>query len=67
VLFDRGWRGQALEDFDICSNRNWLDVFEVLISRALNPGQELLDRPVMTGENDSDEILTQGLSADVID
>ena len=49
VLFDRGRRGLALEDFDICGDGDGLNVFEVLISSALSPGQELLDRPVIGG------------------
>jgi hypothetical protein len=49
VLFDRGRRGLALKRFDICGDRNGLNVFEVLIPGALNPGQELLDRPVVGG------------------
>src|SRR6266446_4483169 len=49
VLLDRGWRGLALKCFDICGDRDRLDVFEVLISSALDPGQELLDRPVIGG------------------
>ena len=47
VLFDRGRRGPALKDFDICGNCDWLNVFEVLITCALGPGQELADRPVI--------------------
>jgi hypothetical protein len=42
-------RGLALKCFDICGDRDRLDVFEVLISSALDPGQELLDRPVIGG------------------
>ena len=49
VLFDRGRRGLALKDFDICGDRDRLNVFEVLITGALSPGQELLDRPVIGG------------------
>jgi hypothetical protein len=49
VLFDRGRRGLALKDFDICGNRDGLNVFEVLIPGALSPGQELLNRPVVGG------------------
>jgi hypothetical protein len=44
-----GARGPALQHFDICGNRDGLNVFEVLISRALSPGQELLDCPVVGG------------------
>jgi hypothetical protein len=47
VLFDSGRLGLALEDFDICGNRDRFNVFEVLIPSALRPGQELLDRPVI--------------------
>ena len=49
MLFDRGRRGQALKDFDICGDGDGFNVFEVLISRALGPGQELLDCPVIGG------------------
>ena len=49
VLFDRGRRGLALQRFDIRRDRDRLDVFEVLIPGALDPGQELLDRPVISG------------------
>jgi hypothetical protein len=49
VLFDRGRRGLALQRFDICGDRDGLDIFEVLISGALDPGQELLDCPVVGG------------------
>jgi hypothetical protein len=38
----------ALKRFDICGDRDGLDVFEVLITSALRPGQELLDRPVIS-------------------
>jgi hypothetical protein len=49
VLFDRGRRGPDLQRFDICRDRDGLNVLEVLISSALSPGQELLDRPVVGG------------------
>jgi hypothetical protein len=49
VLFDRRRRGTALKDFDIRGDRDRLNVFEVLIAGALNPGQELLDCPVVGG------------------
>jgi hypothetical protein len=49
VLFVSGRRGLALEDFDICGNRDRFNVFEVLIPSALRPGQELLDCPVVGG------------------
>jgi hypothetical protein len=49
VLFDCGRRGLALKDFDIRGNRDGLDVFELLITSALRPRQELLDRPVIGG------------------
>jgi len=49
VLFDRGWRGLSLQDFDICGNRDRFNVFEVLIPGALSPVQELLDCPVIGG------------------
>jgi len=47
VLFDRGWRGPALEGFDVGRDRDRFNVFEVLITGALSPGQELLDCPVI--------------------
>jgi hypothetical protein len=37
VLFDRGRRGPALEDFDICGDRDRFDLFEILIPGALSP------------------------------
>jgi hypothetical protein len=49
VLFNRGRRGAALKGFDICSNRDGLNVFEVLIPGALGPSKELLDCPVVGG------------------
>jgi hypothetical protein len=49
VLLNRGRRGPALKDFDIYGNRDRLNVFKVLIPSALSPGQELLDRPVISG------------------
>jgi len=49
VLFDRGRRGPALKDFDICGDCDRFDVFELLIPGALGPGEELLDRPVVGG------------------
>jgi len=38
VLFNRGRRGPALQRFDICGNRDWFNVFEVVIPSALRPG-----------------------------
>jgi hypothetical protein len=49
VLFDRGRRGLALKNFDIRSNRDRFNIFEVLIPGALSPGQELLDCAVVGG------------------
>jgi hypothetical protein len=49
VLFDRGRCGLALEGFDVGGHRNRFNVFKVLITGALNPGQELLDCPVIGG------------------
>jgi hypothetical protein len=37
MLFDRGRRSPALQDFDICGNRDRFYVFDVLISGALSP------------------------------
>ena len=47
MLFDRRRRGLALQRFDVGGDRDRLNVFEVLIPRALDPGQELLDCPVI--------------------
>ena len=49
MLFDRGRRGKALQGFDVGRDRDGLNVFQVLIPCALNPRQELLDRPVVGG------------------
>jgi len=49
MLFYRRRRGLALKDFDICGNRDRLNVSEVLIPGALRPGQKLLDCPVISG------------------
>jgi hypothetical protein len=49
VLLNRGRRGLALQRFDICCDRNRFNVFKVLIPSALGPGQELLDRAVISG------------------
>ena len=49
MLLDRGRRGLALEDFDICGDRDGLNVFEVLVSRAVGSGQELLDCSIVGG------------------
>jgi 5'-deoxynucleotidase YfbR-like HD superfamily hydrolase len=42
VLLDRGRRGPALKDFDICGDRDRFDVFEVLIPGSFTPGKKLL-------------------------
>ena len=47
MLFDRGRRGPALKNFDICGDRDRFDVFEVLKPGALSPDQKLLDCPVI--------------------
>ena len=47
MLFDGGRRGLALQRFDIRSDRDRFNVFKVLIPSALDPGQKLLDRPVI--------------------
>ena len=49
MLFDRRRRSPALQRFDICGDRDRLNVFEVLIPGALSPSQELLDCPVVGG------------------
>ena len=43
--FYRGRSGLAPESLDIGRDRNRLDVFNVLVSSALNPGQELFNSP----------------------
>jgi len=40
------WRCKV---FDVSGHRDGLNVFEVLITGAFDPGQELLDRPVIGG------------------
>ena len=47
MLFDCGRRDPALKDFDIRRNCDWLNVFDILITGALIPCQELLDRHVI--------------------
>jgi len=47
VLFDRGRRSLALECLDVSGYRDGLNVFEMLITGPLTPGQELLDCPVI--------------------
>ena len=49
MLFDRGRRGPALKDFDICGDRDRFDVFEVLVTGTLTPGEKLLNGPVLSG------------------
>jgi hypothetical protein len=49
VLLDRGRRSLALKDFNICRDRDRLNVFKVLIPGALRPGQEMFDCPVVGG------------------
>jgi len=48
-LFDRGRCRMALKRFDVRRDRDRFNVFEILIPGALGPGQELLDRPVVSG------------------
>ena len=49
MLFYRGRRGLALERFDVGRDRDRLDVFNVLISGTLAPGQKLLNGAVVRG------------------
>jgi hypothetical protein len=42
-------RGQASKSFDVGGHRDGLNVFEVQVPDALSPGQELADRPVISG------------------
>ena len=49
MLFNRGRRGLALEHFDICGDRDRLNVFKVLITGSFTPEKKLLDRPVISG------------------
>jgi hypothetical protein len=49
VLFDRGRRSLALKRLDVGRYRDRLDVFNVPITGAFRPSQELLDRPVVGG------------------
>ena len=49
VLFDCGRRGLALQRFDVGGHRDRLNVFEILITGTLSPGQKLLDCPVVSG------------------
>ena len=49
VLLD-GWRrGLALKCLDVGRDRYGLNVFEVLVTGTLGPGQELADRPIIRG------------------
>ena len=50
VLFDRGRRGPAMKDFDICGDRDRFDVFRVTDTRSAPPSrQKLLVCPVVGG------------------
>ena len=48
MLFDLGRRGLALQGLDVGGDRNRLNVFEVLITGAFQPGHELLDCAVVS-------------------
>jgi hypothetical protein len=49
VVFDRRRRGPALQRLDVSGDSDGLNVFKVLISGALSPGQELLDCAIVGG------------------
>jgi hypothetical protein len=49
VLLDRGRRGLTLQGFDICGDRDRLNVFEVPVPGSFTPEKKLLDRPVIGG------------------
>jgi len=44
-LFDRGRRRLALKHFDICRDRDGLDIFQMLIPGALYPCQKIARSP----------------------
>ena len=44
-----GGAAWCCKGFDVGGHRDGLNVFELLITGALDPGQELLDRPVICG------------------
>jgi hypothetical protein len=58
VLFDRGRRGLALKRLVIGRDRDWFNVFEVLITGSFTPGKKLLDRAVIGGSRVSVQIGT---------
>ena len=46
---DRGWRGPALQGFDVGGYRDRFNVFKVPVPASFTPGQKLLDRAVISG------------------
>ena len=49
MLFHSGRRSLALKRFDVSRDRDGLDVFEILVTGAFTPGQELFDCSVIRG------------------
>ena len=49
MLLDSWRHGLALKCLDVGRDRDGLNVFEVLVPGALDPGQELLDRAIVSG------------------
>ena len=49
MLFDRGWRGLALERLDVGGHRDGLNVFELLVTGTFAPSQELANCSVIGG------------------
>ena len=49
MLLDRGRRSLALKCLDVRGYRDGLNVFELLVTGTLTPGQELLDRVIIGG------------------
>ena len=47
-MFDRGWRGQALEDFDVGGHRDRLKMLRAAEAGALAPTQELADSMIVS-------------------
>jgi hypothetical protein len=44
-----GWRGPALQGFDVGGYRDRFNVFKVPVPASFTPGQKLLDRAVISG------------------
>jgi hypothetical protein len=49
VLLGRWRRGLALKCFDVGGHRDRLNIFEMLVTGTLSPGQELVNCPVISG------------------